>query len=149
MERCMKTGIGSYAVQVGDLKIGAVVPEGRTWGRVMRGSGDIPSIYMNLTERTFSAKTVGAGTSLSSYASSHELAYTKANTFAFVCDGAGGVSLYINGIFCRKDTGFTANCTEIGCGDTNGANYYFNELTVESFRVYNSALTAEEIAALA
>jgi len=25
MERCMKTGIGSYAVQVGDLKIGAVI----------------------------------------------------------------------------------------------------------------------------
>jgi len=25
MERCMKTGIGSYAVQIGDLKIGAVV----------------------------------------------------------------------------------------------------------------------------
>ena len=25
MERCMKTGIGSYAVQIGDLKIGAVI----------------------------------------------------------------------------------------------------------------------------
>ena len=115
----------------------------------MRGSNDMPSVYMNLTEKTFSAKTVGAGMSMASLAESHRLSYTKENSFAFVCDGARGVSLYVNGVFWRKDTGFTAVCSEIGCGDTNGANYYFNEMTVQSFRVYDQALTAEEIALLA
>ena len=133
----------TWAVRVGPLSLA-----GNSIGYVMRGEADLPCVMMSLSSGNWQAKTSGSTFSLSSYVGSHGLDRTHANTFAFACDGAGGVSLYINGKFARKDQNFSGTCASEGCGDTGSTGYAFDSLPIELYQVYDDELNEAQIAAI-
>lgn len=141
-----------------------IVSSSNTYGRIARGSNDVPSIFYTKSVDKFQAKmaygSANANTNgltvvdtsqvevLDSGACLFTFDKTVPNTFIFRNDGEY-ISLWINGIEYMRETinnyAETKYATTFSIGDNAGAGYNMYQLRCSMLKVWDRALTQEEI----
>ena len=141
---------------------GMIDVSNQKYSRMMRGDADAPSIYYTTSATKLAFKlggSLGNGYAVhndkiiwtssvnSAHISKENLSYdSELHTFIFVND-TNKIYLYIDGeLMASQNASILKSSEYIGIGDNNeSTSYYADSITVSNFRVYDSALSADEV----